>query len=33
MEPESLLSCSQEPETGPYSKPHKSSPHIQTLYL
>jgi hypothetical protein len=31
MEPESLLSCSQEPSTGPYSEPDQSSPYHPIL--
>jgi hypothetical protein len=31
VEPEALLPCSQDPTTGPYSKPHVTSPHLPTL--
>jgi len=33
MEPEGSSLCSQEPATGPYSKPDASSPHHPTLFL
>jgi hypothetical protein len=33
MEPESILSYSQEPATGPYSDPSESSPHPHALLL
>jgi hypothetical protein len=33
MEPEGLLSCSQEPSTGPYTKTDKSSPYRPILFL
>jgi len=32
MEPESSLSCPQEPATGPYLEPDASSPHLPTLF-
>jgi hypothetical protein len=32
MEPEGLLSCSQEPASGPYSEPHESSPNHRNLF-
>jgi hypothetical protein len=33
MEPEGLLSCSQEPATGSCPEPHKSCPHPRTYFL
>jgi hypothetical protein len=32
MEPEGLLSYSQEPATGPCPEPDESSPHLPTLF-
>jgi hypothetical protein len=32
MEPESLLSCSQNPISSPYPLPHESTPHIPKLF-
>jgi len=32
MEPKRLLSCSQEPATGPCPELYESSPHIHTVF-
>jgi hypothetical protein len=32
MEPEGSLPCSQQPATGPYTKPDESDPHPPTLF-
>jgi hypothetical protein len=32
MKPEGKLSCSQEPATGSYREPNKSSPHSRTIF-
>jgi len=33
VEPKDSLQCSQEPTTGPYPEPNKSSPHVPDLFL
>jgi hypothetical protein len=33
MEPDGLLTSSQEPATGLHSEPDKSSPHIYSIFL